>query len=75
MEKEVHKLSQVNDKLKNAEGEIRTLKSFVTSKTAMVERRKKEIQEVDERKGRGKERERERERERESYCMLFLTCS
>ena len=40
------KLSQDSDKLKVAECEIKTLKSFLTSKTAMVERRKKEIQEV-----------------------------
>ena len=35
-----------SDKLKVAECEKKTLKSFLTSKTAMVERRKKEIQEV-----------------------------
>ena len=46
LEKELERLSQVGNKLKSAEGEIHTLKSFLTSKTAMVERRKKEIQEV-----------------------------
>ena len=40
------KLNDVSVKLKSAESEVRTLKSFLTSKTAMVERRKKEIQEV-----------------------------
>lgn len=47
LEKEFERLSHVSDKLKGAEGEIHTLKSFLTSKTAMVERRKKEIQEVE----------------------------
>lgn len=46
LEKEVTKLSQVNEKLKNAECEIKTLKSFLTTKTAMVERKKKETQEL-----------------------------
>ena len=40
------KLSSVHDKLQNAESEIKALKQFATSKTAMVERRKAEIAEV-----------------------------
>ena len=43
LEANLAKLGSVNDKLKNAECEIRTLKQFVMSKTAMVERRKAEI--------------------------------
>ena len=43
LEANLAKLGLVNDKLKNAECEIRTLKQFVMSKTAMVERRKAEI--------------------------------
>ena len=46
LEQDMEKMSTVNEKLKNAECEIRTLKSFVVSKTAMVERRKMEILEV-----------------------------
>ena len=65
--KEVTQLSHSNDKLRNAESEIRTLKSFLTSKTAMIEKRKKEIHEV--------ERERGREREKEHatlYAIIFV---
>lgn len=36
--------SQVQEKLHAAESEIRTLKSFLTSKTAMMERRKRELE-------------------------------
>lgn len=36
------------DKLRAAECEIRTLKSFLTSKTAIMERRKKELKEIKE---------------------------
>ena len=43
LEKEVERLGQTHDKLRAAESEIHTLKSFLTSKTAMVERRKKEL--------------------------------
>ena len=39
-------LEQVKEKLQISENENRTLKSFLTSKTAMIERRKKEIHEV-----------------------------
>jgi len=46
LEKEVERLGQTHDKLRAAESEIHTLKSFLTSKTAMVERRKKELQDV-----------------------------
>ena len=37
---------QTEDKLKGAESEIRTLKGLLMSKTAMVERRKKELAET-----------------------------
>ena len=37
---------QTGDKLKGAESEIRTLKGLLTSKTAMVERRKRELGET-----------------------------
>ena len=46
LERDVEKLSQTHENLRRAECEIHTLKSFLTSKTAMVERRKKELQDV-----------------------------
>ena len=46
LEKEVERLGQTHEKLRATESEIHTLKSFLTSKTAMVERRKKELQDV-----------------------------
>lgn len=39
-------MSQTLEKLRSAECEIRTLKSFLTSKTAMIEKRKKELREA-----------------------------
>ena len=42
----MEKLSQTHENLRRAECEIHTLKSFLTSKTAIVERRKKELQDV-----------------------------
>lgn len=46
MERELEKLSQTQEKLRNSESEIRTLKSFLTTKTAMVEKRKKELRDT-----------------------------
>ena len=46
LEKEVEKLCSTQEKLHNAEGEIRTLKSFLTTKTAIVEKRKKELRDT-----------------------------
>ena len=46
LESDLGKLSSVHDKVQNAESEIKALKQFVMSKTAMVERRKAEIVEV-----------------------------
>lgn len=46
LERDVEKLSQTHENLRRAESEIHTLKSFLTSKTAMIERRKKELQDV-----------------------------
>ena len=46
LEEEIQKVSTVSEKLQQAETEISTLKSFLTSKTAMVERRKKELKEL-----------------------------
>ncbi len=43
MEKEAEKQTQTQEKLRSAECEIHTLKSLLTTKTAMVERRKKEL--------------------------------
>ena len=40
------KVAVSQDKLQGAEAEIRTLKGLLTSKTAMVERRKKELAET-----------------------------
>ena len=51
---------QMDDKLKGAESEIRTLKGLLTSKTAMVERRKKELAETRARLGELEERDRRR---------------
>ena len=42
----MEKLGQTQEKLRNTESEIHTLKSFLTSKTALVERRKKELQDT-----------------------------
>ena len=42
----MEKAGHTQEKLRSAESEIRTLKSFLTSKTAMVERRKKELMET-----------------------------
>lgn len=44
--KQNSKLSDSHAKLKNAESEIKTLKSFLVSKTVMVEKKKKEVEEV-----------------------------
>ena len=46
MERELEKLSQTQEKLRNSESEIQTLKSFLTTKTAMVEKRKKELRDT-----------------------------
>ena len=46
LEKEVEKLCSTQEKLHNAESEIRTLKSFLTTKTAIVEKRKKELRDT-----------------------------
>ena len=46
VEKELDKLRQTHDKLCNAECEIQTLKSFLTTKTALVEKRKKELRDA-----------------------------
>lgn len=40
------KLCSTQEKLHNAESEIRTLKSFLTTKTAIVEKRKKELRDT-----------------------------
>lgn len=39
-------LEQMREKLANLDMENRTLKDFLTAKTAMVEKRKREIQQV-----------------------------
>ena len=46
LERQVEKLGQTQEKLRNTESEIHTLKSFLTSKTALVERRKRELQDT-----------------------------
>lgn len=46
LEQEMGTVGAMREKLKNAESEVKTLKTFVTSKTAMVEKRKAEIIEV-----------------------------
>ena len=46
LERQVETLGKTQEKLRNTESEIHTLKSFLTSKTAMVERRKRELQDT-----------------------------
>ena len=46
LEKVAEKATVTQDKLRGAETEIRTLKSLLTSKTAMVERRKRALAEA-----------------------------
>lgn len=46
LEKEMEKLEQTHDKLCSAESEIRTLKTFLTTKTALIEKHKKELKDV-----------------------------
>ena len=42
----MEKLEQTHDKLCSSESEIRTLKTFLTTKTALIEKHKKELKEV-----------------------------
>lgn len=44
----LEKMNTTTGKLQAAECEIKTLKSFLTSKTAVMERRKKELKEIKE---------------------------
>lgn len=46
LEKEMEKLQQTHDKLTSAESEVRTLKTFLTTKTALIERHKKDLKET-----------------------------
>jgi hypothetical protein len=46
LEKEVEKLGQTHDKLCTTESEIRTLKTFLTTKTALIEKHKKDLRET-----------------------------
>lgn len=48
LEKMLDKMNAATNKLQAAELEIKTLKSFLTSKTAIMERRKKELKEIKE---------------------------
>ena len=43
LEKSVEKATLTQEKLRGAESEIHTLKGLLTSKTAMVERRKRDL--------------------------------
>ena len=43
LEKDIEKLLAVKEKCIEAEGEIRTLKSFLVSKTSIVEKKKNEV--------------------------------
>lgn len=42
----MEKLEQTHDKFCSAESEIRTLKTFLTTKTALIEKHKKELRDV-----------------------------
>lgn len=42
----MEKLEQTHDKLCSTESEIRTLKTFLTTKTALIEKHKKELRDV-----------------------------
>ncbi len=46
LEKDMEKLEQTQDKLSSAESEIRTLKTFLTTKTALIEKHKKDLKET-----------------------------
>jgi hypothetical protein len=46
LEKEVEKLMVTKDKLQQSEGEVRTLKSFLVSKTALMDKKSRQIQEL-----------------------------
>ena len=43
LEKSMEKATVTQEKLRGAESEIRTLKGLLTSKTAMVEKRKRDL--------------------------------
>ncbi len=43
LEKDIEKLLVLKEKCIDAEGEIRTLKSFLVSKTSIVEKKKNEV--------------------------------
>ena len=42
----MERLEQTQDKLSSTESEIRTLKTFLTTKTALIERHKKDLKET-----------------------------
>ena len=46
LEKDMEKLSQTHEKLCGTESEIRTLKTFLTTKTALIEKHKKDLREA-----------------------------
>lgn len=46
LEKDIEKLEQTHEKLSSAESEIRTLKTFLTTKTALIEKHKKDLRET-----------------------------
>ncbi len=39
----MEKMDQTTERLRNAESEVRTLKTFLTTKTALIEKHKKEL--------------------------------
>ena len=46
LEKDMERLEQAQDKLSSSESEIRTLKTFLTTKTALIERHKRDLKET-----------------------------
>ena len=44
MDKEMEKLEQTQEKLRSMDSEIRSLKTFLTTKTVLIEKHKKEMQ-------------------------------
>lgn len=60
MDKEVEKIGQVHEKLRSMDSEIRTLKTFLTTKTAIIEKHKKELRDEKQRVAELEEKDRRR---------------
>lgn len=56
----MEKIGQVHEKLRSMDSEIRTLKTFLTTKTALIEKHKKELREEKQRVAELEEKDRRR---------------